>query len=162
MADKVFNFEDQLRIGDVGEADFLRVYAKMRPVKSVDDFRIDFTLKDGKTVELKTDSYDMGNTPNFFMEKSTVSGDKTTAGGPWRSREHKIDYFVYYFVKNKVFFWFRPKELVKVLDKVIAKRKLREMIIQNKNTRGGYYEARGYKIPRESVESVLLKEHKVE
>ena len=162
MADKVFNFEDQRRIGDIGESDFLKVYEKMKPVKSLDDFRIDFTLKDGKTVELKTDSYDMGKTPNFFMEKSTVSGEKTTSGGPWRSKEHKIDYFVYYFVKNKVFFWFRPKELVKILDKLIAKNKMREMTIKNKNTRGGYYEARGYKISRESVEPVLLKEHKVE
>ena len=92
MADKVFNFNDQRRIGDIGESDFVKVYKKLKPKKSKTNFQIDFTLSNGKTVELKTDSYDMEKTPNFFMEQKTISGKKSNLGGPWRAKDHKIDY----------------------------------------------------------------------
>jgi len=66
---KVFNFKDQMRIGDIGEADFIKIYEKLEPIKSLKNRKIDFTLNNGKTIELKTDSYSMEKTPNFFMEK---------------------------------------------------------------------------------------------
>ena len=119
MADKVFNFNDQRRIGDIGESDFVRVYKKLKPKKSKTNFQIDFTLSNGKTVELKTDSYDMEKTPNFFMEQKTISEKSSNLGGPWRAKDHKIDYFVYYFLKNKVFFWYDPIPLCEFLDKFV-------------------------------------------
>lgn len=161
MSGKVFNFNDQKRIGDVGESDFIKVYQKLKPKKSEKDFRIDFTLNNGKTVELKTDSYDMEKTPNFFMEQMTISGNKTNLGGPWRSKDHKVDYFVYYFLNNKVFFWFEPIVLCEFLDKFIGEFKVKPVSIPNKDSRGGYYEAVGFKIPRESVKPLLLREHRV-
>lgn len=159
MSGRVFNFDDQKRIGDIGEADFLKVYSTLLPKQSVDDFRVDFILGDNRTVELKTDSYDMAKTPNFFMEQFTMSGANSNLGGPWRSKEHKIDFFIYYFVKNKVFFWFSPVTLCELLDKYISENSLRPISIPNRDRRGGYYEAIGFKIPRDSVKSVLLKEH---
>lgn len=161
MGNRVFNFTDQQRIGDVGEADFVRIYEKLEPKKSLTDFKIDFTLNNGKTVELKTDSYDMEKTPNFFMEQLTVSGPNSNLGGPWRSKEHKVDCFVYYFMKNKVFFWFDPVSLCEFLDKFITEYSLRPISIPNRDNRGGYYEAIGFKIPRDSLTPVLLREHSV-
>lgn len=158
--EKYFNFDDQSRIGDIGESTFVRVYGELGPKKSEEDRRIDFFLSDGKTVELKTDSYDMEKTPNFFMEQLTVTGNTSNLGGPWRAKEHNIDYFVYYFLKNGVFFWFTPVTLCEFLDKYIEEHKLRPITIPNKDRRGGYYEALGFKIPRDSVKPVLIKEHK--
>jgi len=161
MRDHYFNFDDQKRIGDVGENDFLRIYESMGAKKSLTDFRMDFTLNDGKTVELKTDSYDMERTPNFFMEQLTVSDTGSNLGGPWRSKEHNIDFFVYYFVKNKVFFWFAPIPLCEFLNRFVEENKLKPISIPNKDRRGGYYEALGFKIPRDVVASLLIREHKV-
>ena len=102
---KVFNFKDQMRIGDIGEAEFIKIYEKLEPKKSIKNRKIDFTLNNGKTIELKTDSYSMEKTPNFFMEKETILPDeRVILGGPWRSKDHKVDYFVYYYMNDKVFF----------------------------------------------------------
>ena len=160
---KVFNFKDQMRIGDIGESDFIKIYEKLEPVKSVKNRKIDFTLNNGKTVELKTDSYSMDKTVNFFMEKNTILPDETSIlGGPWRSKDHKIDYFVYYYMSDKVFFWFEPKSLCKFLDKYIKKNKIKPIAIPNRTGNGETFRSYGYKIPRLDIVDVLLKEHKVE
>lgn len=161
MAEKVFNFNDQRRIGDIGESDFVKVYENLKPKKSEANFQIDFTLSNGKTVELKTDSYDMERTPNFFMEQMTISGKNSNLGGPWRAKEHKLDYFVYYFLKNKSFFWYEPKPLCKFLDKFVEEYKLKPISIPNKDSRGNYYEALGFKIPRDSIIHLLLKDNEI-
>ncbi len=160
---KVFNFKDQLRIGDIGESDFTKIYEKLEPVKSVKNRKIDFTLNNGKTVELKTDSYPMAKTVNFFMEKNTILPDGTELmGGPWRSKEHKLSYFVYYYMNDKVFFWFDPVTLCKYLDKYIKKNKVKPIAIPNRDGKGQTFRSYGYKIPRADIVDVLLKEHKVE
>jgi len=160
---KVFNFKDQMRIGDIGESEFIKIYEKLEPKKSLKNRKIDFTLNNGKTVELKTDSYSMSKTPNFFMEKETILPDeKVILGGPWRSKDHKIDYFVYYYMNDKVFFWFEPKPLCKILDTYIKESKIKPISIPNRSGNGETFRSYGYKIPRDCVVSVLLKEHKVE
>jgi len=160
---KVFNFKDQMRIGDIGESDFIKIYEKLKPVKSIKDRKIDFTLNNGKTVELKTDSYSMEKTINFFMEKNTILPDaRELLGGPWRSHDHKIDYFVYYYMNDKVFFWFEPKSLCKFLDKYIKSNKIKPISIPNRDGKGNIFRSYGYKIPRADIVDVLLREHKIE
>src|SRR5271170_7514484 len=99
---KVFDFKAQMAIGDQGEKDFLERYTSLAPKKSTKDRAVDFILGDGKKVELKSDSYSMEETENFFME---IYGCITTSklGGPLRAKADNIDYFVYYFPKNKTF-----------------------------------------------------------
>jgi hypothetical protein len=160
--DKVFKFDEQLKVGDNGEADFLRFYKNLEPKKNTVDFRIDFDLKNGQTVELKTDTYSMKKTKNFFMERYTVTGDNKKDGGPWRTAIHGVDYFVYYFISDGVFFWFPPTVLRDFLDEYVRLNRLDLVHIPNVNKSGGYYEAQGYKIPRDVVKSVLFKEHKYE
>lgn len=160
---KVFNFQDQLRVGDAGESDFIRIYEKLEPVKSKNNRKIDFTLNNGKTVELKTDSYSIEKTENFFMERNTILPDKKDIpGGPWRSKEHEVDYFVYYYINDKVFYWFDPISLVKKLDKYIKENKVKPVAIPNRDGKGKTFRSYGYKIPRKDMLEVLLKEHKVE
>ena len=83
-------------------------------------------------------------------------------GGPWRSKDHKVDYFVYYYMNDKVFFWFEPKSLCKRLDSYIKKNSVKPISIPNRNGKGETFRSYGYKIPRDCVVSVLLQEHKVE
>jgi len=162
---KVFNFKDQMRVGDRDEAEFIKIYKKkLNPVKSVDDRKIDFTLNNGYTVELKTDSYSMEKTKNFFMEKNTVLPDgKDIPGGPWRSLQHKVDRFVYYYITEKSLFWFDPKILCEFLDKYIKENKLKPIPIPNKDSTGKPFHSYGYKIPRSVIAEagVCLFEDKV-
>lgn len=147
----LFDFDTQLEIGNNGESDFQRYYRALGPVKSLDR-SIDFILKDGQTVELKTDTYDMRNTPNFFME---MFGDivESKIGGPWRAMQDDVDFFVYYFPKNRTFFWFRTSTLCKHLDSIIARGQLNPKEIRNKG-----WSARGYAIPRQDLVSVIYKQ----
>lgn len=151
MSKKLFDFKAQMNIGDKGESDFMRFYADLKPVKSPDR-AADFILSDGKTVELKTDTYGMDETANFFME---IFSDSRTGsiGGPYRALKDNIDYFVYYFKKDGTFFWFDTKTLCDTMTLIGTKCKTRD--IRNKG-----WTAQGHLVPREWLEVVLLKKDK--
>jgi hypothetical protein len=151
--DKLFDFDEQLNVGNDGESVFAKHYARLKPVKSTDR-KIDFILGDGRSVELKTDTYDMEKTPNFFME---IFGDidAEKIGGPWRAMQDGVDLFVYFFPKNKTFFWFKTVALCRKLDELVAQQNLTPKEIRNKG-----WSARGYVVPRNLLKSVCIKEDK--
>jgi hypothetical protein len=146
---KIFNFKTQMAVGDRGEKSFVESYPELAPQKS-EDRAIDFILKTGASVELKTDDYDMSATSNFFMEVTSHG----KLGGPYRAKQDNVDYFVYYFIKNRTFFWFNTNKLCDALDLIISEKKLKLKTIRNNG-----WEAQGYAVPREALESVLLKKH---
>lgn len=150
MADELFDFDTQLAVGDKGELDFKKYYRSLGPKKSKER-KYDFDLADGTTVELKTDTYDMANTPNFFME---IFGSVTEGkiGGPWRAMQDGITHFVYYFSKNRTFFWFRSDDLCRRLDMLVASGRFEPKEIRNKG-----WAARGYAIPRQEIVDVLVR-----
>ena len=87
-----------MAVGDKGEKDFLFHYSKLKPVKS-QERSIDFILASGKTVELKSDSYGMERTENFFME--TLSGtSEGKLGGVFRAAQDKIEFFISYITQK--------------------------------------------------------------
>jgi hypothetical protein len=145
---KKFDFNKQMQTGDVGELHFSRHYAALNPVKSVEDLRYDFTLVNGKKVELKTDTYDMSATPNFFMEYFSDSA-AMKVGGPWRAKQDSVDYFVYYFLKNKTFYWFDTEPMIKALEDYIAIYKPQLKSVRNKN-----WITQGFAIPRDSLSDI--------
>ena len=114
---KKFDFNTQLSTGNIGEDHFKQLYSNLNPVKS-EDLKYDFKLSNGSTVELKTDTYDMEDTPNFFMEYYSDM-KKLKIGGPWRARQDSVDIFIYYFLKNKTFFWFTTELLYLTLEKYV-------------------------------------------
>jgi len=136
-----------MAVGDLGEKAFIESYPILAPVKSKDR-AFDFDLKTGSTVELKTDDYDMEATKNFFMETSSHG----KLGGAYRAKQDNVDYFVYYFIKNKTFFWFNTIKLCEKLDELIASKKFKIKIIRNNG-----WTAEGYAIPRSELECVLMK-----
>ena len=147
---KTFNFDEQLKVGDKGEKDFITVHQNDGPVKSK-DLKYDFILSNGKRVELKTDTYNVNATPNFFIEilGNTNSGQ---LGGPWRALADGIDYFVYYYMTNGIFFWFETQKLCTKLSEIIATLNLIPKEIKNTS-----WSTRGYLIRRELLEDILLK-----
>lgn len=142
--DKVFDFTEQMKSGDAGERLFAKAYSNICPVKSA-DLRFDFSTNLG-TVELKTDLYPMSQTKNFFMERYGDMNAKKS-GGPWRSHEDKVDFFVYFYTSDLTFFWFKIPELMAVIDGLTNKR--RERWIKNKA-----WTTLGYVIPRDELSSV--------
>lgn len=141
----MFNFAQQKDVGDVGEQEFLAAYPDM--VK-LDGFLADFRTPDGETVELKTDTYAMKDTPNYFMEYFS-NIDAKTIGGPWRAKRDNVTWFVYYFIKDKKFIWFKTEQLVNKLNVLIGSELFLLTRIQNTT-----HTTAGYKIPRRYLDSI--------
>ncbi len=148
--DKVFSFGRQLAVGNTGEELFKRCYSGLKPQKSVDR-SADFILSDGKKVELKTDTYGMRDTENFFMEMfGSIDGAKL--GGPWRAMQDGVDYFVYHYIKDKTYFWFNTVTLCRELDNLIGAGQ-----VVSKDIRNATWSSRGYLVPRPLLEPVQIK-----
>lgn len=149
MPKEVFGFTKQLTIGNKGEELFLRHY---KDSKKSDERKYDLLYK-GEKVELKTDTYPMQQTENFFMERFGSIED-AKIGGPWRAREDGIKYFVYFYIANKTFFWFHSKELADFLDEYTKGK--RGKTVANKS-----YSSLGFAVPREDLRHLIIKEDKV-
>jgi len=139
---KIYDFKKQLSIGDEGEKLFLELYSHKGARKS-DILKFDFYLHCGATVELKTDTYSIKRTKNFFIERWSDFRNKRP-GGPFQS---EADFFVYLFIKQKVFYWFRRQEL---LDFLSTKR-YGLVAIKNKG-----YTTMGYKVSRRDVKHLCI------
>lgn len=141
----MFDFKQQLNAGAEGEALFLKLYPWLN---KADGIVFDFE-RDGKTVELKTDTYSMSKTPNFFMERHSDKA-RQTLGGPWRAARDNVDFFVYMFLAEKKCFWFRSKELAGFLDTHCANK--RTIDVPNKT-----WTTCGYLVNRKDVEHLVIR-----
>lgn len=142
---KVFTFEEQLKVGNKGEKIFTSLY---KDIEKADGIKYDFILN-SKTIELKTDTYSMDKTPNFFMEHiSDIKSGKL--GGPWRALNDNVDYFVYMFINEKMCFWFEPKPLVDFLDEHIKTASYK--VIRNRG-----WTSHGYAVKRDILKHLLVK-----
>lgn len=131
---KVHDFKESLAVGHAGEASFMLL---MPGLTRLDGRKNDFVIEaTGETVELKTDSYCMTNTSNFFMERWSSWADQKP-GGPWQS---KSTYYVYYFKQNNTAFVFKTDELRAFLET----QTFRGITIPNKG-----WTTVGFKVPRE-------------
>lgn len=144
---KIFNFQQQKKFGDQGEADFFKYYAVLG-IKKENGRKWDFSM-DGQGIEVKQDSYPMSKTPNLFIEKfSNIETGKK--GGIYRAHNDKVKYFVYYYANDGVFLWYD----VELLYKFIVKNEddFVKKVIRNKN-----YKSEGLLVPRKCVESFLVR-----
>lgn len=151
---KVFSFKEQLELGKKAESEFIKKYKgpKLHPH---DGREYDFDREDGAKVELKTDTYDMDKTPNFFIERWSVV-EKQKPGSVWQSYEKGVDVFVYYFINNGVYFEFDDlASLIFAVEAYVALAHPSECVIKNKD-----YSGMGWRVPREVLQS-LYKEVKV-
>lgn len=146
---KIFDFQKQLSIGKRGEELFLKRYPDLTPT---DGRKGDFIGYSKRIIELKTDSYDMNKTPNFFMERFR-DVDTEKPGGPWQALENNAYYFCYLFENQGYIYWFEVKALVAYLESKEAK--FQKRYIRNKG-----WAAMGYLVTRAEVEHIcILKEN---
>lgn len=144
---KVWDFQVQLEFGNRSEELFAERYPRKLEIYPGREY--DFTVKcNGQKLELKTDSYNLTKTENFFLERYS-DVHKKTPGGPWRAAGDKVDIFCYYFVRHNTWFEFRdlPK-LIKRLDELTANKGL--VHIKNRGWITG-----GYKVPRSALEDLF-------
>lgn len=149
MTSETFDFKKQLTIGSTGENLFLKHYAP--DAGKADGRKYDLTYKE-KKVELKTDTYPMQKTENFFMERYGSIEDKKE-GGPWRANTDGVDYFVYFYLANKVFFWFETAPLVEFLDK-------HTLTMRGKTVANRGYVTLGFAVNREALRHLIIREDK--
>jgi hypothetical protein len=138
----VFGFAEQLSIGSEGEAALQKMWHGPKLTKHPKR-AYDFDGGDGSKVEVKTDTYDMSKTTNFFIERWSVE-QQQKPGSVWQSLEKGVTVFVYFFKKNNTYFVFDNLPLLQAtLEVYIEKCKPPPMRILNKG-----YNALGFKVPR--------------
>lgn len=145
---KIFKFNKQLSIGKKGELNFIKNY-KSLGARLSRAREYDILVNDNEKLELKSDSYSESNTPNMFLEKVGVSTTKK-AGGPFLSVIHNCKYFVYHYIQNNTFYWFRPEDLCDYINK--NEKNLQKREIWNRG-----YNSVGFLVPRKDVENLLIR-----
>lgn len=149
---KTHEFEKSKIVGDLGEQLILSTYSK--DLEFAGGVINDFLIRDGRYMELKTDTYDMNTTPNFFMER--YSDDrKFKAGGPWQALEKESHVYLYFFAKNRKLFWFDN-----VTDLVYRLESFQNMMtlcpIYNTARYGKGYNTLGYKVRRSLLRDLYI------
>lgn len=150
-----FDFKQQLAVGNKGEKWFTENYHS--PLVLIPEHYADFKrISDGRIVELKTDTYSLAKTPNFFIERYS-DFHKKSPGGIWQSKEKRVQVFCYLFINDGVYYEFDLRALVKELtpiaDELEAKGKFRW--IKNRA-----WVTAGFPYPREKLKH-LYKEYRV-
>lgn len=151
-----FSFKEQLEVGNKGEALFQKHYHS--PLVLIPEHYADFKrVSDGKVVELKTDTYAMAKTPNFFIERYS-DFSKKSPGGIWQSATKRVNVFCYLFIQDGTYFEFDLRALVKELtpiaDEIEAAGKFKWI-------RNRAWTTAGFAYPREKLKH-LYTEHRFE
>ena len=106
----------------------------------------------GEKLELKTDTWSMAKTPNYFMERYSDRETKSP-GGPWQALSHGCDLFVYFYVQDLTYFVFDTRKLVGALEKIIPR--IEPTLITNRS-----WVTEGYRVPRAMLSDIAT-EHKL-
>ena len=147
----MFGFKEQLQYGLAGERIFIDTYPELfTPYEGSN--ASDVLYKGVIPGEIKTDSYDMNKTPNFFMERYSVDF-KRNSGGPWQALEKGSKFFIYHFEQQGLFFLFNDvSKLVERLEGLVNEHGLGVIKVPNK-----HYNTLGYKIRREWLEDLYIR-----
>lgn len=145
MTGKTFDFQEQLKVGSRGEELFMEYYPE--PIKIWPGRDGDFITESGKKIELKSDSYNMAKTQNFFIERYS-DFDKKSPGSIWQAHGHGCEIFVYYFVRHNI--WFKFTDLPKLMQVLEEKYGHKGFVmIKNKGWRTA-----GWTVPRDSLKDL--------
>lgn len=109
------DFKKSLAAGHKGEELLMRMIPDMT---RTDGFRNDFVLSDGTKLELKTDSYDMADTPNMFIELYSDL-DHAKVGGPAQALTHGSTKWAYLYSKNETVYIFNTLELLERVETLV-------------------------------------------
>jgi len=141
------SFDTSLARGQAGESLF---HARFPTLVKSPVRQQDFLTASGKTVEVKSDSYDPARTPFFFLETISVV-ENNRVGGPFQSLGNGVDYFCYQFVRSGDIFIFRTSELCCRILELLPKYSLTRVINNG-------YTTFGVRIERSKFNDLLLSE----
>ena len=144
----IYNFYTQLSVGELGEQhaahDLRPQYKIRRNPYHINSFDWYVWVNDvRRTIEQKTDTYDMEKTRYMFIERYS-DFDRRTNGGIWQASDYGADYFLYYFIKNKVYLVFNTQTLLERINSICSEDQLVPV-------RNGGYTSMGYKVERIKV-----------
>lgn len=150
---KVYLNNTQKKIGAASEDKFFAFYKKEGFVFG-DGRKVDFiNINTKETVELKSDTREIEETGNLFIEEIS-NVNKETKGGIFRAFDHKIDYFCYYFIPSRKILWFKVNDFYKFINKNLGKFKSKTIF-----NRG--YDTLGRLIPYEDCKFLVIREDKI-
>lgn len=139
------SFKSSLAKGQKGEELLLKVWPGLT---RLDGRKHDFVDAQGKTYELKSDSYSIEKTKNFFIELvSNIQGFKV--GGPAQALKNETDFWIYMYPTSNVMFIFNTTELVEEINKLLISEQLQLSLIPNRG-----YSTIGVKMPRELLKHI--------
>jgi hypothetical protein len=145
-----FDFKTQLRVGRAGEK-FLEKHWHLPVIKNPDIKGWDYQDSSGAKIELKSDQYEMGKTPNFFLERYSDML-KLSPGGPWQAHAKGATVFVYLYSANRI--WYICRDIPALLAKLDV------LLVKDKGiqipNRG--YTTLGHKVPRAALAEHFTKE----
>jgi hypothetical protein len=160
---ELFGFKRQLAFGEMGEAIILEWDTRL---KKHDGREYDFDRDDGKKVELKTDSYPIEKTPNFFIERYSVyekagvvlPPSQRKPGSLWQSLEKGVNVFMYMFLpkegnKATVFTFESLRRMTTAVEKYLEENKPEPVLVRNSG-----YCALGYRVPRKILAKLYEEE----
>jgi len=151
----VWQFDKQMDVGRQGERLLLKRWPNPIRRRYEDLKGVDFEDSYGTLIELKTDTHDPEDTPNFFIERWSDLASKKP-GGPWQALEKGADLLVYlYLFKDKdgkqQEKWFRLKGLHS-LTKRIEDGSMNYKVVQIPN-KG--WTTEGYLVPRDFIKDLV-------
>lgn len=139
------SFKASLSVGQLGEALFFEAH-EGRLIRS-DGRKGDFVCAlTGNKLELKTDSYPMAKTENFFIERYS-NMETQTPGGPWQAQANSCPQFAYMYVSDLTCFQFDTNRLIEEIERLAPDLDTRE--IPNKG-----WKSFGYLVPRELLKAI--------
>lgn len=142
---KVFDFEKSLKKGKAAESEFLELFKDK--VERLDGYIADFKIKkNGRTIELKTESRCETETPNLFIERYSYGEED---GGPFQALRKGTTYYVHWFPLTQTFYVYKTETLVAWFKKNMPKPWL--LNIRNKS-----HNTRGFLVKRRALEDIAL------
>ena len=135
----VHSFSSSLKKGQIGEEILMNLWPGLI---RLDGRKADFITPDGELMELKTDSYNMSSTDNFFIELLSDI-DRNAPGGPAQAALHGSSLWCYMYSQNETMFVFNTFELLERVKTLVATGLYRTVDIPNKS-----WTTRGVLIPR--------------
>lgn len=159
MTKPPFDFQTQLDVGWAGEEFLLKAHPWLgRAMPGERRFDLVDKRPPFKRVEVKTDTYPMADTPNFFWEKSTIIHGREGGylpGGPWRAARDAVDTLIYLYSNGGskdapaapvAFHFENVPALVERLDVLVAKR---PRVAMPRRVRSLKVTAQGYLVDRD-------------
>jgi len=147
---RMFHFGAQLSKGRQGE-ELLLAHWPCKVWRHEELKGPDFIDAQDRVIELKTDSYSLDATPNFFIERWSSVEDKKP-GGPWQAAAKGCNCFVYLYASDRRWFVFES------LPHLLAELNALTPDLQPVSIRNRGWTTQGYKIPRAKLAHIYREE----